>query len=53
MLVAVLMTMTVLVAMLVLVADLRLCNVRVRLFVLAENRPIGCPKVAHEITLAS
>jgi len=43
----------VLMAMVVLVDDPRLRNVRVRLFVLAKNRPVGCPKVAHEITLAS
>jgi len=43
----------VLTAMVVLVDDRRLRNVRVRLFVLAKNRPVGCTKVAHEITLAS
>jgi hypothetical protein len=43
----------VLMAMVVLVHDRRLRNVRVHLFVLAKNRPVGCTKVAHEITLAS
>src|SRR6476646_9040995 len=40
-------------AVVVLVLTLRLRNLRVCLFVLAKNRPVGCPKVAHEITLAS
>jgi hypothetical protein len=43
----------VLMLMVALVDDRTLQNARVRLFVLAKNRPVGCPKVAHAITLAS
>jgi hypothetical protein len=44
----------VLMVMVVLADDRRSRNVRVHVVVvLAKNRPVNCPKVAHKITLAS